>query len=295
MLEITVEDYAECKFPLQKLDTFWQGLEEKLEAMIKPLSYDKVFDRVIKQDKVFLFIKAPDHWCTVEYNLFLSGDSRLGNPSFSETVKMLSDKPKLSACEVHLKELPSLPKRFRYKEVLDFHESKNLQFKHFPSNNPLLHNKSRTQRESIANHFSAFANVSGGIILLGVKDDGTVFGQNMDSEGNSKDKFEQRLDSIVREMKWSFTPERKLHLDVKFFPVHGKEGCFVIAIYVAGVRGGVFAKTPKSFELRPGEAGNEAIHPVEFEEWKKQMLRGTNILQDESAGKKEGYYVNNEH
>lgn len=292
-----IDNYSELKSqgksPLQELDKFWQGFEEKLKALVKPLSYDKVFDRKIEQDEVFLFVKASDHWCTLEYNLCLSGDSQVSDPSFGETVELLSDKPlgkkkKFPYCRVHLDQLQSLPEQFRYKEKLGFHESKTMQFKNYTSKNPILHNNSHKERDKIARQISAFANGSGGVILLGVEDDCTVFGQNMDSEGNSQEELEQRLNSIVNEMKWSCTPEKKLHWDVKFFPVQGKECYFVIAIYVAGVRGGVFTKTPKSYELRPGDDGKEAIYQVEFQEWKQQVLHGGNILQNESTGKIEG-------
>ena len=287
MLEIKIDNYSEFESPLKQFDKFWQGIEEKLEAMIEPSSYAKVFDRIVKQDEVFLFIKAPDHWCTLESNLYFSGDSKVSIPSYSETVELLVDKPfgkkkRHSYCKVRLDQLPTLPKTFRYKGKLDFHESKQMQFKYYKSKNPIWHNNSQDAQDKILRQISAFANGSGGIILLGVEDDCTVLGQNLDSEGNSKEELEQRLDSLVDKMEWGFTPERKLHWDVKFIPVQGKEGGFVIAIYVAGIKGGVFAKCPKSYELRRGD---QTIYEVKFQEWKQRMLRGRHILQNESQGK----------
>lgn len=297
MLEIKVDGISECQSPRQKFNKFWEGFEGKLEALIKPLKYVEVFDRVINEDQVFLFIKAPKNWCTLNYNFFLSCDSKVFVASFEDAVQILKEKPitkqkEFAYCKVRLEELkvPSLPKEFIYKEELDFHESKTMQFKCFPSKKPILsdNHDNRAQREKVMKQISAFANVGGGIILLGVNDDGTVHGQNMDLEGNSKEDLEQRLDSLVNKMKWSCTPKRKVHWDVDFFEVQGKECCFVIAIYVAGVRGGVFTNFPESFGIRPGDDGQEAIYQLEFWEWKQQMLAVGYNPENEGTGKTEG-------
>ncbi|KAJ7385312.1 platelet maturation [Desmophyllum pertusum] len=162
-----------------------------------------------------------------------------------------------------------------------------MQLTNFKSGNGLLHNNNHTQRKKIVNQISAFANGSGGIILIGVEDDGTVLGQNLDSEGNSKKDVKERVELIVQGMKWSCTPESNLHWKVDFIPVQDKERCYVIAISVAGMKGGVFTKSPKSYELRPGNDGKETIHLLEFKEWKQRMLRGTNMLQNESKAMRE--------
>lgn len=281
MLEITIiiGDYSKCKNPL---DEFWKKLETKLETMIQPSSYDEVFDRVVKQGGVSLFIKAPDHWCTMEYNLMLPGESKVSVPSFKNTVELLSNKPvgkeKKSYCKVRLEKLRPLPEKFVYKQKLDFHESKKIQLKLYKSGNGILHNNCHKQRNQIAKQISAFANGSGGIILIGVHDDdSTVFGQNLDSEGNSKEDVDERVKLIVQGMKWSCTPERNLHWKVEFIPVQDKERCYVIAISVAGMKGGVFTKSPKSYELRPVDGEKETVHLLGFDEWKQRMLHPGHI------------------
>ncbi|KAJ7385310.1 platelet maturation [Desmophyllum pertusum] len=295
VLVITIADYSKCENPFKKLDVFWQNLETRLESMIKPSSYDEVFDRVVEQDKIQLFINATDHWCTMEYNLMLPGESKVSVPSRRNTVELLSNKPigknkTFSYCKVRLEELPLLPKHFLYEQKLDFHESKKIQLTNFKSGNGLLHNNNRTQHKKIVNQISAFANGSGGIILIGVNDDGTVLGQNLDSEGNRKEDVKERVELIVQGMKWSCTPESNLHWKVDFIPVgQDKDCCYVVAISVAGIKGGVFTKSPKSYELRPGDDGEETIHLLEFKEWKQRMLRETNkiMLQNESKAMRE--------
>lgn len=45
---------------LPKLDKFWQTFENLLEPVLEPLCYPDLIDRVVKEDVVFLFIKAAD-------------------------------------------------------------------------------------------------------------------------------------------------------------------------------------------------------------------------------------------
>lgn len=52
------------------VDSFWQTIEEQLRRMIRPSRYDDVFDRSVLSDRIFLFINAPNHFCTMKYNLF---------------------------------------------------------------------------------------------------------------------------------------------------------------------------------------------------------------------------------
>ncbi|XP_022781837.1 LOW QUALITY PROTEIN: schlafen family member 13-like [Stylophora pistillata] len=65
-------------------------------------------------------------------------------------------------------------------------------------------------------------------------------------------------------MKWPSPCEWNSFWDLKFFTVDGKENFFVIAIYVAYVKGGVFTKYPESYELRLEEDGQERICRVEL-------------------------------
>lgn len=280
---------------LKKLDTFWQTLQNKwLDKLITRHTYDKIFDRYderLSMGEVFLFIKALDHWCTLKFNLFLASDAKVLEASYEETLKILLDRAtgkKKDYCRISLESLDlSLPKEFVHKEALKLPESKKRQYKHFPSDKPLLDDNSCTQRQAIAKQISAFANASGGTILLGVEDDGKITGQDLSSPKNKKDDVERRIQSLIREMKWPCICEKKIHWNVKFYPVKGKESWFIIGIFVAGLRGGVFVKNPESYELSTGEDGQEKVLKLDFSRWKKQMLRSKDVLQLESRALQE--------
>ena len=256
--------------------------------MIKPSVYDDVFDRTINGDEIFLFVKGSDHLCTVNFNLFTPLDSRALCATYDIVLKLLHQrKNSTSVPQVPIHKLPALPEKFKINTVLTFHESKQIQLKCFTSKNGLLHNNNPDHRDQVRKWISAFGNGSGGIIIMGI-DDKTckILGQLL--EGDSEDDIDKRVSSIVLKMSqvWSFTPKRRVHWDLKFFPVEGKSSqsaLTVVVLYIAGMQnlGGIFTKCPRSCELRLGLDGREEVHRLSFEDWKQQMLGAT---QDESEG-----------
>ena len=264
-----------CENALHWLDEFWKTIEPKLKALAKPATYDQVFDRRVEDDKILLFISAPNHLCTMDYNLYFPGDAGVEEASYQQTVDSLQKKPngkrgkKKNKVEVSLQELPKVPKELMYKETLGFHEGKQVQLKQFESETIL---RNHGQRLSISKHISAFANARGGVIILGVNNDGQVHGINI--EQNSKEDIEERVELIFDEMCFPFPPERNVHWDVTFVPVLGCDSSAVVVIKIAGMEssGGVFTKCPKSFHLQQGNT-----EPIGFDEWKRKMLSGMDL------------------
>ena len=72
VLEMKISDPQTCSTSKKDpVDSFWQTIEEQLRKMIRPSKYEDVFDRIVLSDKIFLFINAPSHVCTMKYNLFV--------------------------------------------------------------------------------------------------------------------------------------------------------------------------------------------------------------------------------
>ena len=269
----------------KRIDTFWQTLEQKLNPMIQPSTYDDVFDRKLEGDTILLFIKAIEHFCTVDYNLHLPNDAAfLPRPPYNKVVDLLSRRDSLEnhTPEVPLTDLPMdlLPKEFTYKEVLNFHESKQVQLKSFSSTNGLFHPNNKKAQDKIAEHISSFGNGSGGMILIGIDNKtGEILGQNIAADGKAK--WESGFQAMINQMSetsWSFTPIQGEHWDVKFIPVKDSENPgFVIVILIAGMKnlGGIFTKCPKSFELQnpSGSDGGEEMVPLDFSQWEERLLR----------------------
>lgn len=275
-----IANFKELEAPQSDLDTFWKTVESKLQSVIDPHTYVDVYDRIYdgNSGKVRLFIKRmPNHFCTLKFNLFFPGDSRNYHASYNGVINVLAER--CSDLKVSLYNLPKLNEEFVYLKRVDFHESVQIQLKHYESENILDPHSNHNQCDNVRKAISNFANGNGGALVLGVTDDGVAKGQYL--EGDYDGVIVERVNTLIGKMYWSVNPQRREHWDVKFFPLRGKDDYYVIVIYVAGVFGGVFAKCPESFELRPCEDGSELdIHRLSFVEWRQRMVGETDSQAD---------------
>ena len=270
----------------EKVDVFWGALQPKLVRMIQPSEYTDVFDKTRKGDTILLFIRATEHFCTVDYNLYLPGDAGLLPPSHNKVVDLLSKRDSLERKKDYSPQFPIenlstlVPDQFTYGEVLECHESKQVQLKCYTSKDELFHHNNQKPQDEIAKHISSFGNGSGGVIFIGIENNGEVHGQSEKVGG--EESLKSGFIAMVKKMSetWSFTPIQGVHWDVKFFPVTGaEEPRTVIAILVAGMQnlGGIFSKCPKSFELQNDSesGGAEKVVLLDFKQWKQKMLSST--------------------
>ena len=283
-----IENFEELDAPQSDLDAFWKTIESRLKSLIEPHAYDDIYDREFDRHsgKVRLFIKRmPRHFATLKFHLFLPCDSSITDATYNQAMKMMTKGGSNVSQHKFVRKLDKkLDKNFVYGAKVNFHESKQIQLKHFDSVNIMTSSK-HEQCDNVRKAMSAFANGNGGAIVLGVSDDGVVKGVNL--EEDSTDTIEMKVDALIRKMEWptSVNPTQGQHWDLKFSPVEGKENYYIIVIYVAScVSGCVFAKPPESFEYRPCEGSSEGkIHHLEFNEWKLQMGHETDF-QDDSKG-----------
>ena len=296
IVEMKIDGFSKLKLEdlNEHVNTFWSALQPKLNLMVQPSAYADVFHKKREKDTICLFISATEHFCTVDYNLYLPGDAGLLLPPKQKVVDLLSERDsfkKTDSPQVPLTDLISLvPEQFLYKEVLNFHESKQVQLKYYTSKNELFHNNNRKAQDEIAKHISSFGNGIGGVIFIGIKDNGEVHSQS--KETGSKKNLESGFNEMIKEMSktWSFTPTQGVHWDVQFFPVtEAEESRSVIAILIAGMQnlGGIFTECPKSFELQiaSGSGGREKIVPLDFNHWEERMLSST------CKGESKGVYI----
>lgn len=119
------------------VDNFWKTNERKLEGLLKSSSnYNEVFDlklgsgqiqvgseeTQVDSDEILLFISAPQHFCSVEYNLYLAGDASVREANHDQTLKFLQmetaqgKRRKPSRVDVALECLPEVPRTLSCKE-----------------------------------------------------------------------------------------------------------------------------------------------------------------------------------
>lgn len=273
-----IANFKELDAPQCDLDTFWQTVEPRLKTLIEPLSYADVYDRKFdgNSGKVRLFVKRmPNHLCTLKSNLFLPSDSGNYGASYTEARNVLQ-REMLSNVEVPPYNLVNSDEKFVYGAKISFHESKQIQLKHYKSSGNILASNKHEQCDTIRKAVSSFANADGGAIILGVTNKGKAEGQTL--EEDSKEAIEERVNTLINKMHWSVKPVKGKHWDIKFFPLEGKDNYYVMVIYVASVSGGVFAKCPESFEFRPCEESSEGqIHRLSFDEWQHRMFGGSDF------------------
>ena len=265
-----------------RVDAFWQTIEGQLINMIRPSKYIDVFDRRVLSDKILLFINAPKHFCTMNYNLFVPGDVGAHEATYNDVVDFLSDDCKQDSDSnilVPLKELPKIPDNLSHMDRISLCECTEVEFKAYTY---LLF--SQQQRLDIAEQLSAFANSRGGVLLIGVTDNRVVVGTDM--EKNSKEYVEKRVFSLVKGIYCNFELERGVHWDLTFFDLSGPKSNSVVVIKMAGLRGsgGVFGKCPESYELRCDQNGQHVPRLVAFKEWKKRMISGDADLTQNTRG-----------
>ena len=290
VLKIAISDHK--KFPRdavinnfnQQLDKVWQTYEQKLANLVKPSTYSDVFHaRSVESEEILLVINAPQHLCTMHYNLCFAGDTRTHEASFIQVVELLQNlgnfgKKSLNNgdCEYNVM-LSKLRERCKYGECIGCVESRQIQFKDFQGGGSILANHG--QRQKVQKWICAFANTSGGVILLGITDYGKIVGVDAGKEG--QDNITWKVIGMIKHMTFPITPERKIHWDIEFIPVTGCETTqdrAVVAIKVARI-GGVFMKDPVSYEL----SDHDATKLIEFHQWKQRMLSGPK-LQTELKG-----------
>ena len=259
-------DYEKAE--AKDLDIFRQRIEHKLKFIIDPTTYGDVYDISgnYNDKTILLFVKAPGHVCTVNSHLYLPSDASVTQASFIQAGNIINSYSKDKG-SVPTNDLNRLPKcdanEFEYGKPVSFHECKQIQLKHYPSN------KEPLQEEKIHQWMSAFANCDGGKIFIGIDDKSNVYGQRVENQ----ETFVEKVHSLVQKFHWGFPPKRGIHWDVKFFPVKDSPYNYVvIEVSVAGMQssGGVFTKTPESFYCKPGTP--KEISPFTgVEEWKQKV------------------------
>jgi hypothetical protein len=148
----------------------------------------------------------------------------------------------------HLQMLIAEPEEVRHRpiaELVKLGESSVLEFKSTLQWDVMQKQANKVLRKSCLKTIAGFMNTDGGTLLIGVEDDGKIFGLDKDLSllGGSRDKFEQTLVNIISE---EIGPAFTHYYRMRFEPV---EGTLVCVVEVDAVDEGVFVKGEKGKEF----------------------------------------------
>ena len=131
-------------------------------------------------------------------------------------------------------------------ELISLGESENLEFKSTLQWDIKLSQENKQLQLSCLKTIAAFLNSEGGVLLIGVQDDGTVFGLQKDLEtlkNGSLDKFERHLSQLIENhIGLRFLP----YIKFRFDNFDGKDIC---GIYVRKAEQKAFLKSDKGLEV----------------------------------------------
>lgn len=280
LLIMRISNYQSLKNVPTLVDRFWEPIEPQLRAIVEPSKYDDVFERHVDSDSILLFINAPQHFCSRECDLRFPGDHRAAHQAtYEQVVELLQKQTRVreSLIAESLKKLPEIPLKLTLRQKLTFHESKRVQFKSVKSATVLdATDSNKNLCDHVRKLISAFANSSGGVILIGITDEGEVEGFHI--EKNSEEVMEERLKFLLEKMCCGFPRwERKVHWDMEYIPVSDSKAVLVVKVASMESLGGVFVSCPKSFVLERDSGNKESVRMLDFNEWRKRMLSGEDL------------------
>ncbi|KKN52051.1 hypothetical protein LCGC14_0616590 [marine sediment metagenome] len=179
----------------------------------------------------------PSLWKLNRFPDFLEKRRALITCKLNEFMKSLVAKPEVSS------ERPII-------DIIALGESATLEFKSTLQWDVVRNCINKDLRHSVIKTIAAFLNSNGGILIIGVEDDGKVKGLEKDLKTlrNSKDRFEQLLNTLMSDY---IGPEYSSFIRIRFENIDGNKICVVKAdkaqepAFLKGARG-------KEFHIRVG-------------------------------------------
>jgi hypothetical protein len=174
----------------------------------------------------------PELWKLENYPHFLAARRELIACKINEFLAALITEPEI----VHERPI---------RELVALNESATLEFKSTLQWDVVQEKVNKHLRHSVLKTIAAFLNSAGGTLVIGVEDDGHVYGLDKDlsTTGNSVDEFEQLLTSLISDR---IGAQHSHFMAIRHEPIDGKTVCVVDVdrsfepAYLKGRRGAEF-------------------------------------------------------
>ena len=206
------------------------------------------------------------------YNIFLPSNQLVMEVSPLERIEKLRALLMQKIPSVEPIEANTHQRDFVKHEQVSFDESKTIQFKHLkdaPAKKTTFADRLVGKRNKFPRCISAFANYRGGHVYFGIGDDGKIEGESLDEK--EKEKVKDSIRKEIHKMKWpKGAPNEDKRWKIYFEPVRDsennvKEDLYVVVVFVAQCRGGVFTEEPECYEIIDNK-----VEKVSFDSWKKR-------------------------
>ena len=212
----------------------------------------------------------------VKYNIYLPSNEHVTEVSPLEGEKLrgllMGSTPSMNPVEANTHQ-----RNFVKGEHVSFDESSTIQFKYLKDTQAekvTFADRAVGKSNKFPNYVSAFANFRGGHIYFGIEDDGKIVGETLDQ--TEKEHVIKNIRKAINGMIWppkskpiAGNEDKRWH--VYFQPVQDTENnfiedLFVVVVFVAQCRGGVFAEEPECYECIDNE-----VKKINFPTWLKKI------------------------
>ena len=263
--------------PFSQMSLVIRILEQCMLSIIGLYQTISNMDFIEDKESIIILVKKVDYLITIDYNLYLPSRTQVVHVSSLEPIERVKDDiidRKVSLESVLLR---SHCKIFRQGTICDVRESKTVQFKHLEAQatrRTTLADRIIGKGNKFSMYVSAHANHTGGHIYYGINDHGLVIGEVIENE-EDKQEITKKVEKAIKKMIWPEhvgQPKRGEQWDIFFEPVVDKDNkpipsTFVIVIYIAACRGGVFTEEPECYEMVEGK-----VTRMSLATWKERVF-----------------------
>jgi hypothetical protein len=219
-----------------------------------------------------------EHMAPVSYNMYLPSNQQVMEILPSEKTEKLRRFLMENIPAVKPIESGSHHRDFVQGDFVTFSESKITQFKNVKdkaAKKTTFTDRFVGKSNKFPCYVSAFANYAGGHMYAGIDDEGKVQGEHLDK--SEKEKVKAEITKVIKKMIWPKKSEpadasKDQRWDVHFEPVKNSENnvissLYVVVVFIAQCRGGVFTKEPECYVI----VDNCRVERVDLTSWKRTI------------------------
>ncbi len=252
-----------------------RSIEQAVSKITGEAAYSTSVNVKLKRDykgdyRVLVDVKKSKKFITVNYNLYLPTQKQiLAIPATDnrDIIRSVLDRSIVENCVLKGSHLNNfvMGKNATLDES-DVIQLKNL--KTLASGRTTFAKRMMNEKNKFSNYISGFANHRGGHIYYGINDNCVVVGEKLTRA--DIDAVEKAVAEVIKNLVWTerrISPKRGVNWEIYFEKVKNENGeiedsTYVIVVFVAFCRGGVFTAEPESYYIKEKKVSATTIRNV---------------------------------